>query len=395
MRRILARWPARGSMPLGIAVLFSVVGGCRPQAPPEGVRPPVAVTVSCPLSDAVYDYVEETGQLAAKESVEIRSRVTGYLDKVAFQEGTEVKQDDLLYQIDPRPLQAEYNRLAAQVTLREASLKYRAAELERSKRLLQQQAIPQADFDQAVAAYDEAAAAVGAAKASSEGAELNLKFATIRAPIAGEISRTGVTPGNLVTADTTLLTNIVSVDPIYAYFNVDERTILNIQDRVRQGKIQGDGSNTVPVLMALANDRGYPRRGVLDFADNKLDTGTGTIRVRGVFANPKPERGDRPLLPGLFVRVRIPLGKPMPTLLLPDRAIGTDQGLKYVMVVGPDNKVEQRRVVTGRLDDGLRSIEEGLKAEDRVIINGVQRVRAGEEVTPQEQPLARTSEKTT
>ena len=351
--------------------------GC--DAPPAALAQPtpVQVTVSQPLQREVVDYEDFTGRTEAVESVEIRARVTGYLDQLLFKEGAEVKKGDLLFQIDPRPFQAEHNQALSQVVLRQANLKFREAELARNKLIFAKGALTQSELDQSVAARDEALAAVAAAEASTEYTKLNLEFTRIAAPVDGRISRAQVTPGNLVQADQTLLTTLVSVDPMYVYFDVDERAILRIQTSVREGKIQPRQGKEIPVLMGLATEEGFPHHGTIDFGDNRVDPSTGTIRVRGVFANPKPDRGDRVLMPGLFARVRVPVGDPYAALMVAERALGTDQGQKLVYVVNDKKEVEYRPVKIGKLYDGLRVVEEGLRAGEQVIVNGLQRVRPG------------------
>jgi RND family efflux transporter MFP subunit len=365
-----------------------LLAGCDHKT--AAVAPPTAVTVtvSTPIEREVFDYEDFTGRTEAVESVEIRARVTGYLEKICFKEGSEVNQGDLLFEIDPRPFKARYDQVTAQIKVREANVQYRQAELARGRALLPQNAISQSDFDQMAAAYAEAVASVTAAEASAEEAKLNLDFTRIASPIAGRISRASITEGNLVRADDTLLTTVVSVDPMYAYFDVNERTILRIGRNVRQGKIQARDGEKIPVLMALADDEAFPHQGTIDFADNRVDPGTGTIRVRGVFPNPKPDRGNRVLMPGLFARLRVPIGEPYKALMVTERAVGTDQGQKYLLVVNEQGRVEYRRVRVGRLEDGLRVIKAGLHAGERVIVSGLQRVRPGVPVESQTVDMA-------
>jgi len=358
----------------------ALLAGCTGQARPDAPPPVVQVTVALPIQRDVVDYEDFTGRTEAVESVEIRARVTGYLDRILFEEGAEVKKDAPLFVIDPRPFKADYDRDVAQVAVREANLTYREAELARGKLLVAQKAMSQSNFDEIVAAYGEAAAAVTAAKANTEGAKLNLDFTAIASPIDGRISRAAVTRGNLVKADVTLLTTVVSVDPMYVYFDMDEPTILRVQQSIREGKIKAKDPSKIPVMMGLGNEAGFPHEGTIDFADNRLDPGTGTIRVRGVFTNPKPAVGSRVLLPGLFCRVRVPLGDPYPAILVAERALGSDLGQKYVLVVDDKNEVQYRTVQVGRLDSGLRVILVGLQAGERVIVTGLQRVRPGAKV---------------
>jgi RND family efflux transporter MFP subunit len=369
---LLAAWTFGGCAALLV--------GCTGRTPP-GAPPPVAqVTVALPIQRDVVDHEDFTGRTEAVESVEIRARVTGYLDRILFEEGSEVNKDAPLFVIDPRPFKAEYNRDLAQVAVREANLTYREAELARGKLLVAQKAMSQSNFDEIVAAHGEAGAAVTAAKANTEVSKLNLDFTAIASPIDGRTSKATVTRGNLVRADQTLLTTVVSVDPMYVYFDMDEQTILRVKQNVREGKIKAKETEKVPAMMGLGNEAGFPHEGILDFADNRLDPGTGTIRVRGVFPNPKPATGSRVLLPGLFCRVRVPLGDPYQALLVAERALGSDLGQKYVLVVDDKSEVQYRTVQVGRLDNGLRVILGGLQAGERVIVTGLQRVRPGAKV---------------
>jgi RND family efflux transporter MFP subunit len=346
--------------------------------------PAVRVAVAVPIEREITDNEECTGHTEAVESVDIRARVTGYLDKVRFKDGAEVKEGDLLFEIDPRPFQAAYDQAVAQVKLREADRKFRLAELNRAKQLIDKNAISGSDYDQIVAQHDQAVAALAAAQADADSARLNLEFTKLASPIAGVTSRTQITRGNLVKADQTLLTSVVSVEPMYVYFDVDERTILEVQQHIREGKIKlrDKEKETIPVTMAVANQDGFPHQGVIDFGENRFDQNTGTVRVRAVFPNPKPAKGTRVLTPGLFARVRIPLGEPYKSLVVAERAIGADQGQKYVLVVNDKNEVEYRRVTLGKLENRLRVITDGLQAGQRVIVSGLQRVRPGSIVEP-------------
>jgi RND family efflux transporter MFP subunit len=370
-----------------VGVLGLALSGCQENALTAPELPPTIVTVSKPISREIVDFYEFTGQTAAVEEVEIRSRVTGYLQKVAFVDGADVKKGDLLFEIDPRPFQAELDRAAAQVTLREATLKFREAELARNRELVEKAAIARTEFDQSVAAEAEARAAMGAAKAAAEVDRLNLEFTRITSPIDGRISRTRITVGNLVSADSTALTSLVSEHPMYVYFNIDERTLLDSQQAAGRSGADARAEHVkdwkIPVFISLANETGYPRKGLLDFADNKVDPGTGTIRVRAVFENT-----DHALGPGLFVRVRMPASNLYTAILVTERALGSDQGQKFVYVVDEKNEVLYRPVKVGTLNDGLRVIREGVSAGELVIINGVQRVRPGVKVDPKPGEMA-------
>lgn len=373
---------------LCILPIFAEASGCRREPPQSGQAQPIVVTVSLPVVREVRDYVDFTGRTEAVESVEIRARVTGYLEKISFKDGVEVKKGDLLFQIDPRPFKAAYDQAVSQIKVREANAQYRQAELARAKLLLPKAAISQSDFDQAAAAYDEAVAATAAAEANAEAAKLNLDFTMIASPIDGRLSRTQITVGNLVKADETLLTTIVSEDPIYVYFDIDERTMLRITRMLLAAKENALRIGKVPVMMGVADEEGFPHAGYLDFADNVVDPSTGTITTRGVFANPVAASGTRLLRPGMFVRVRLPLGMPHKALLVAERALGTDQGKKYLLVVDDRHTVQYRQVEVGALeDDSLRVITAGLRPEERVIVSGLQLVRPKMEVQMEEVPM--------
>ena len=361
-----------------LSVLSTVIGGCAQQPPPLSL-PPLVVTISQPIERQVVDHDEYTGRTTAVEEVEVRARVSGYLVKVNFTEGAEVPKGELLFQIDPRPFQATLDAAKRQVALWEAKRARAEADVARNQRLLPKGAASQKDLDNSISDLGEARAEIQSAQAAIEQATLSLEFTRITAPISGRISRTSITEGNLVTADTTLLTTIVSMHPMYAYFDVDERSMLHYQQLARERKRQSAREARVPVLLKLANEEGFPHEGIIDFIDNRVDPTTGTIRTRGVFPNT-----NRVLTPGLFVRVRIPGSDTYTALLVADRTLGTDQGQKYVWIVNEQNVVEYRVVTPGSLQsDGLRVIQAGLKPDEWVIVNGLQRARPGVTVVPQ------------
>lgn len=362
-----------------LSVLSTVIGGCAQQPPPPSSLPPLVVTISQPIERQVVDHDEYTGRTTAVEEVEVRARVSGYLVKVNFTEGAEVPKGELLFQIDPRPFQATLDAAKGQVAQWEAKRARAEADVARNQRLLPKGAASQKDLDNSISDLGEARAAIQSAQAAIEQATLSLEFTRITAPISGRISRTSITEGNLVTADTTLLTTIVSMHPMYAYFDVDERSMLRYQQLARERKRQSAREARVPVLLKLANEEGFPHEGIIDFIDNRVDPTTGTIRTRGVFPNT-----NRVLTPGLFVRVRIPGSDTYTALLVADRTLGTDQGQKYVWIVNEQNVVEYRVVTPGSLQsDGLRVIQAGLKPDEWVIVNGLQRARPGVTVVPQ------------
>jgi RND family efflux transporter MFP subunit len=314
------------------------------------------------------------------DSVEVRARVSGYLQKVNFKEGDLVKAGDVLFEIDPRPFQAALDQAKAKVKQDEAQLTYDEAEYQRFVRLGQSGAAAQTEVDKASAARGVDHANIAAAKAAVAARELDVGYTKVTAPVAGRVSRYVVTVGNLIQAGDqggTLLTTIVSVDPMYAYFDVDELTALRVRQLARAGKSESPRDGGYPVFLGLADESGHPHRGTINFVENQVNPKTGTIRVRGVFPN-----ADQVLLPGLFARVRSPIGRPHPALLVGDRALDTDQGQKVLYLVSEKNEVVVRPVRTGSLHDGLREITDGLKPGERVVVNGLQQIRAGVVVEP-------------
>lgn len=385
-------WPSGLSPRLGLSLLLLGIAagatGCQKQAVEAAKPKPHSVVVVAPVEREVQDFEFFQGTTDAVESVEIRARVTGYLNRsskedaahgLAFTEGAEVKKGAPLFEIDPRPFQAELDQIQSQVELRKANRKFRQAEIDRNRVLLEKRAISQAEFDQTAAAYEEAIAAVTAAEANVAGAALNVEFTRVTAPIDGRVGRAEVTPGNLVVADNTLLTSIVSVDPMYVLFDVDQRTILRLEQSIREGKIK-TRDELIPVAVALVTDEGYPLSGQIDFGDNRFDPSTGTIRVRAVLPNPKPEKGTRMLRPGLSARVRVPIGDPYKALTIPEKAILSDQGQRYALIVDDSGKVEYRKLELGKLDSGMRVVLSGIGAADRVIVSGQQFARPGGQV---------------
>jgi multidrug efflux system membrane fusion protein len=372
----------------GLFVAATTVG-CH-QAPSQVSPPePPVVPVSTPVKRDVTDYVDYTGRTDAVESVGIRARVTGYIERIPFQEGAEVKKGDILFEIDPRPYKAQLDQAQGQVELNQASLNLAKITYERDKPLAAKAAITQQQLDQDKAAVDEAEARIKAAQAAVEVYKLNLEFTQVISPIDGMVSRYYYTPGNLVIQDQTLLTTVVSLDPMYAYFDMDEPTLLRVKRAVNEGRIKlVTKKSDIPILMGLQGESGYPHRGSFNFINNVINPSTGTIAVRGVFPNPRPPNGTRLLVPGMFVRIRLPIGQPHAARLVIDRAVGSDQGLKFVYVVNTQNKIEYRRVTTGSLqDDGLRAIDDGLSPDDRVVTGGLQQVRPRMEVSPDEEPM--------
>ncbi|HZZ27061.1 MAG TPA: efflux RND transporter periplasmic adaptor subunit [Pirellulales bacterium] len=350
---------------------------------------PPAIPISQPVERQVTDFVDFTGRIEAPQAVSVVPRVTGYLVNTPFKEGAEVKKDDVLFEIDSRPYQAQYDQAAGQVLLNEARVKEAMADNARAKELGKTPgAISKQDLDRYQAAEEEAEASVQAAKASLEVYNLNLGFCQVKSPITGQISRYYLTPGNLVNQDQTQLTTVVSVDPMYVYFDIDENTVLRVRRAVNEGKILRYQQGEIPVFIGLEGEEGYPHEGTINFVNNQVNPGTGSITVRGVVSNAKPANGVRLLSPGMFVRVRLPIGQPHDALLVIDRAIGSDQGMKYVYLVDDKNIVQQQRVETGALEeDGLRVIDSGLKAGEWVVIGGIQQVRPRMQITPDREPM--------
>lgn len=363
-----------------IAALLVLLTGCGGNAPPP--LPPPQVTVAAPLVRKITDWDEYTGRLAAVESVEIRARVTGYLQSVHFQDGVLVKRGDLLFVIDPRPYEAALNEARANHQRARVQRAAAARDLERGMGLAASRVIAERDLDALNSTKLAADAALEAAAAAEESAALNLAFTRITAPISGRVGRKLVTVGNLVTGegnDTTLLTTLVSVDPIHVYFSADERAFLRYTRLAEQGIRPSSRTVANPVRLQLADEQGFPHEGVMDFVDNRVDDATGTMQGRAVFPNPG---GD--LTPGLFGRIQLLGEGPYEALILPDQAIGTDQVQRLVYVVGADNVVTARPVTLGRSLGALRVVRSGLEPTDRVVINGIQKVRPGAVVAPVE-----------
>jgi len=379
------RWCRAPLLVLGVSLL----PGCGDLSPPIAETPPPPVTVSQPVVRQVVTHDDYEGHIAAAERVEVRARVRGHLTKVNFKAGQTVKEGDLLYEIDPRPYKASLDGAEAVVKAAEASLQLANAEYNREAGLAQQKATSQRELDVWQAKQAVAKAEVLKAKAGTEDAKLNFDFTKIYAPITGKISRTQVDVGNLVNAGggDTLLTTLVSTEPMYVYFNVDERALIRYRRAYRKEVEQKDKPVSVkalqiPVYVALEGEEGYPHKGTIDFVDNQVNPGTGTFQVRGVLPSEPLVYED-----GMRARVRIPVGAPYEAVLVTERAFGTDQGRKYVYVVNAQNAVERRDVVPGRLDGGLQVVQEGLRPGDWVIVNGIQRVRDGMTVQPKQVPM--------
>lgn len=352
-------------------ISLALLNGCA-QSQAQQATPPAdpKVTVAPVVAREITEYDDFTGRLEAVHSVAVRPRVSGYIEAVRFQEGTLVHKGDLLFQIDARPFQAEVDRLRAELTRVKATVQRANAELQRANNLSGENAMSPEERDRRAAFAAESAAQVSAVEAALREAELNLEFTHVTAPIDGRVGRAIITAGNLVSTgpgEATLLTTVVSLDPIYASFDADEQTFL------RGGHLSRESG--LPIRMALASEEGFPREGKVDFLDNQLNGATGTIRVRAVFRN-----DHRDLTPGLFVRLRVPGSVKYQGLLVQDRAIGTDLDKRFVYVVEADKTIQYRSVTVGPLIDGLRVIRGGLKPGDLVVVNGLQRVRPGAHV---------------
>jgi multidrug efflux system membrane fusion protein len=338
---------------------------------------PVATTVDVAAADsrAVTEWQQYSGRLEAVESVEIHAQVSGLLTAVHFKDGSLVKKGDLLFTIDPRPFAAEVARAEAQLAGAEARAAYTASDVARGERLLAENAIARRDFDEKQNAAREASANLQAAKAALKVAQLNLEYTRITAPISGRVSRAEVTVGNLVAAGNgPALTTLVSADRIYAAFDVDEQSYLKV--------VNGTHGKGMPIHVGLADDDGYSLEGRLSSVDNRLDSSSGTIRLRALVDNP-----DGRLVPGLYARVRLGSANQREAVLIDEKAIGTDQAKRFVLVVGDDNRTAYREVQLGSVQDGLRVVENGLRAGERIVVNGLQRVRPGDAVTPNNVPM--------
>lgn len=360
-----------------------VLAGCGDKPQQQAAPPPPNVTVANPIKRTVTDWDEFTGRFEAVEEVQVRSRVGGFVTSVEFRDGALIRKGDLLYTIDARPYEATATQVEGQLADARAKAELAKRELDRSLELMRTQNVAEAVVDQRRQALQAARAAMLQAEGAQKRAQLDVEFAHVIAPIDGRVSRHLVSVGNLVQgADggATLLTNIVRLDPIYVYFDMDETTYLRNNKLYFEGRRPSSRENPNPVQIALTGESKPSREGEMNFVDNRLDVGTGTLRARAVVKNQ-----DLSILPGQFARVRVIGSSPYEALLLPDAAIASDQSRKIVFVVKDDNTVEARPVTLGPLDDGLRIIREGLKAEDRVIVSGLQRVRPGAKVTPQTQ----------
>jgi RND family efflux transporter MFP subunit len=371
-----------GGLSWAAAGMLAVTSGCgAPGGNAQSAPPPPQVSVAQVLERRVKDWDEFTGRLQAVESVEIRPRVSGYIDKVAFTEGSQVKRGDLLFVIDPRPYQADADRAAADVKRYKTAFDLARIELTRVQRLKDSGAVSEEELDERKSTLAQTEANVAGSEAALEAANLNLNFTRVTSPIDGRVSRAEITRGNLVTGGInggTLLSSVVSMDPMYLYFDADEQSYLRYMQMARSGERGSSRDAARPVQVGLANEEGFPHTGTVDFVDNQLNSQTGTIRARAVLQNK-----DGLYTPGLFARVQLLGSSEYSAILIEDRAVNTDQNQKYVLLLGAGNVIEYRRVNLGRIIDGLRIVREGLKSGDVIVVNGAQRVHPGVTVTPQ------------
>ena len=384
--RLHLRIPA--ALLLGACLGLLGCTGTSGEAPQKGAP---TVTVSYPLKREVTDYQDYTGRTAAVDSVQVQARVTGYLTKIYFKEGEEVKEGTVLYEIDPAPYKASFDAAKAQVAQNMAALELAKQNNARARALNKgkEPAIAKAEVDQNEALEKQAVANLDYAKANLKTADLNLGWTKVAAPVTGLIGRLLVTRGNLITANQTTLTTLVGQDPMWVYFDADEPTVLQVHELIRQGKFGPAGTDAakIPFRLQLTNEKGFPHGATMDFVNNQFNSATATLLLRAVFPNPRPANGPRVFAPNMFVRVRVPTSGSYQALLVNAEAVGTDQDLKYLYVVDKDDKVVRRAVKLGSLQDGLQVIAEGLEPAERLIVSGLQRVKQGATVEAKLVPM--------
>jgi len=367
---------------LAIASLLDLTTGCGRSAA-QNHPPPPSVTVAPVHQKETVEWEEFTGRIEPVDSVEVRPRVSGYIQEVRFQSGQLVKKGDVLFVVDPRWHQAEFDRRRAELEQAKVRLDNVKREADRTPQLLANKAISTEESDARQARYLEAKAALMAAQAALDSARLDLEYTQVRAPIDGRVSRALLTEGNYISGvagAATLLTTLVSVDPVYVYADIDENSLLKFNALAQTKRLETDGDGQIPVELQLADEQDFPHRGHLESFNNRLDANTGSILLRAVFPN-----GDGRVVPGLFARIRVPLSERHRALLVEERAIGTDQAQKFVLTLTPTNTVEYRSVQLGPLIGGKRVVRSGLQADEIIVVNGLQRVRPGMPVTPQEE----------
>jgi RND family efflux transporter MFP subunit len=352
--------------------------GCNPNfVTDKPALPPPPVTVAKPIQKKIIEWDEYTGRTAARQSVEVRPRVNGYIDKIEFNEGDILKEGDPLFVIDQRPYQAILNEAKANLSSAEAKRQLQLDDFARAEKLFQNRVTSKEAFDTSLAQKNEAVAQYNQAEAQLYSAQLNFDFTQIKAPINGRVGRELASQGNLVQIDSTVLTKIVSIDPIYAYFNVDERTVQKYIDRIKSGELRNARTSEIRVYLQLESEESFSHEGVIDFINNTYDSSTATLQVRAEFHN-----ADGYLMPDAFVRVRVPSTARHSALLISDGAVGTDQDQKFVYVVDSDNVAEVRRVELGPISDGLRVVRAGIGPDDQIMISGLMNVLPGQKVSP-------------
>jgi multidrug efflux system membrane fusion protein len=359
-------------------ILSALLSGCGSESAKSVPPPAPVVTVASVEQREITEWEEFTGRTDAVEAVEVRPRVFGHIQEVRFQSGQLVRKGDILFVIDPRWYKAEFDRRQAEYEQARVRLENAERNATRAARLLATRAIASEAADASESQYQEAKGALLAAKSLMESARLDLEFTEVRAPIDGRVSRALMTAGNYVSGASSLLTRLVSVDPIYVYADVDEKSLLKFNALAEERKAAGD--ENVPVELELADEEGFPHRGFVESFDNRLDPNTGTILLRAIFPNPEGR-----MVPGLFARIRVPTSGSHPAFLVDESAIGTDQSQKFVLTLGTGNTVEYRKVKLGPTFGGKRIVREGLRAGEKIVVNGLQRARPGLPVSPEEE----------
>jgi RND family efflux transporter MFP subunit len=391
-------WIASACLTLAMVAMALIQSGCAGSAPAQSdskAPKPIEVTVINPTSRMVTDYEEFTGRVDAVNKVAVQAMVTGYLVKANFIDGDDVDENQVLFNIDPRVFKANENLAKATREQAEAHFKRLSFDFDRDTKLLQSSALARSDFDKTTGDRLEAKAAVGQAEAQVEQAELNVKFSKVESPLKGRVSRRLVDPGNMVKANETTLTWVYQIDPMYGYFDVDERTVIKLRRLVNEGKLRSyrdgmtDDKKRSYVEIGLADEEGFSvKNAYINWVDNVLDAGTGTLKLRCVIDQPRDSSGKPMVLfsPNMFVRMKLPISTPRSVLLIPEKAVGTDQGDKFVYILNSENKVEQVKVRLGQLHDKMRVVEMGgtreLLPTDRVIVDNLQRVRPGPDQPP-------------
>jgi RND family efflux transporter MFP subunit len=382
----------RGWFLLLVPVAAVLLAGCGDTEPPAGPPEPPEVQVSVPIADTLTDYEVFTGRTQAIQFVDIRARVTGYLEQAPFKQGADVKKGDVLFVLQQKPFQDAVRQAKAVRDQQKAQLAYQDSVYRRNMELIGKTAVGSEELEQTLATRNSTRAALEAAEAAVAIAQQNLDWSVIRAPFNGRISRRLVDSGNDVMADNTILASLVQVDPLYAYFDVDERTLLHIGHLLPEGKVPADAVKKFPLMLGLANEKpeDFSHPGTLEFADNRVEATTGTLRMWGTFQNHAYD-----LKPGLFIRIRMGVGQPRPALFIAESALGSDQGRRFVYVINDENKVVYTPVETGQRKNGRIAIESGLNGKERIIVDGLQRVRQKMEVNPQSVPMPRAKDPAT